>query len=57
MQFTGETDANDIASFDNEEGTYTVHDNAVPEGHTEDETEYPVAETYGDVNITIESTG
>ena len=50
----GETDAKGIAVFeDQEEGVYTVHIVSVPEGYAEDETEYPVPETYGDVTIVL----
>ncbi len=51
----GETDADGVAAFEADEGYYTVHVYAVPEGYAEDETEYPVPETYGDVNITIKT--
>ncbi|MBQ6440466.1 MAG: hypothetical protein IJJ06_10130 [Mogibacterium sp.] len=48
-----ETDTNGIATFDASEGIYTVHVYSVPEGFAEDETEYSAPESYGDVNITI----
>ncbi|MBE6042096.1 MAG: hypothetical protein E7220_06200 [Clostridiales bacterium] len=51
----GKTDADGIAVFEDEEGTYTVHVYKVPEGYAEDNTEYPVPEQYGDVNITIKA--
>ena len=52
----GETDANGIAVFENqEEGSDTVHVNSVPEGYAEDTTEYTAPETYGDVNITLKA--
>lgn len=51
----GETDADGIATFDSDEGIYTVHIYAVPEGFAEDDTEYPVPESFGDVNITLKA--
>ena len=52
----GETDAEGIAAFpDTPEGVYTVHVFGVPEGFAEDETEYPVAETFSDVTITLKA--
>lgn len=51
----GETDADGVAVFESEEGAYTVHVYAVPEGYADDETEYTAPETYGDVNITIKA--
>ena len=56
MCMMGETDADGIAAFDNQEsGDYYVHVYSVPEGFAEDATEYPVPETYGDVNITLKA--
>ena len=57
MCLVGETDANGIASFETEEGAYTVHITDVPEGCAADDTEYPAPEKYGDVNITIKAAG
>ena len=52
----GETDANGIATFENqEEGAYTVHIISVPDGFAEDSNEYDAPETYGDVNITLKA--
>lgn len=51
----GETDGDGIATFDTAEGDYFIHVYSVPEGYAEDETEYPVPESYGDVNITIKA--
>ena len=48
-----ETDEDGIAVFDCEGGDYTVHVFAVPAGYIKDETEYPVPEQYGVVNITL----
>lgn len=53
MCLMGETDADGIAVFEQEEGQYTVKVFSVPEGFAEDKTEYPVPESYGDVNITL----
>ena len=55
MCIMGETDADGIALFDQDEGAYTIHVYSVPEGYAEDATEYPVPETYGDVNITLKA--
>ena len=56
MCVMGETDADGIATFENqEEGDYFVHVYSVPEGFAEDATEYPVPETYGDVTITLKA--
>jgi hypothetical protein len=55
MCFMGETDADGIAVFEQEEGLYTVHVYKVPEGYAEDSTEYPAPETYGDVIITLKA--
>ncbi len=55
MCVMGETDQDGIAVFGNDEGLYTVHVYSVPEGYAEDTTEYPVPETYGDVNITLKA--
>lgn len=50
----GETGDDGIAVFeDQEEGAYTAHVYAVPEGYAEDEKEYDMPETYGDITITI----
>ena len=51
----GETDADGIAVFDTAEGDYYIHVYSVPEGYAEDDTEYPVPESYGDVNITVKA--
>ena len=54
MCLMGETDADGIAVFENqEEGAYTAHVFDVPEGFAEDETEYNAPENYGDINITL----
>ena len=51
---TGETDANGIAVFEQNEGTgYTAHVLTVPEGYAPDETEYAVPDKYGDVSIVL----
>ena len=56
MCMMGETDADGIAAFENqEEGSYTVHVYSVPDGFAEDETVYPAPETYGDVAITLKA--
>ena len=56
MCVIGETDADGIAVFDDqEEGDYFIHVYSVPEGYAEDDTEYDVPETYGDVNITLKA--
>ena len=55
MCLMGETDSDGIATFEQEEGSYTIHVYKVPEGFAEDKTEYPVPETYGDVNITLKA--
>jgi hypothetical protein len=56
MCLMGKTDADGIASFEQEEGSaYTVHVYQVPEGYAEDKTEYPAPETYGDVTITLKA--
>ena len=55
MCLMGETDADGIAAFEQEEGAYTVHVYKVPDGYAEDATEYPVPETYGDVTITLKA--
>ena len=50
----GETDADGVAVFDQQEGSgYTVHIYSVPEGYAKDDTEYSVPETYGDVSIVL----
>jgi hypothetical protein len=52
----GETDADGIATFENqEEGAYTAHVYMVPDGYAEDETEYPLPEKYGDITITLKA--
>ncbi len=52
----GETNDEGIADYpDTPEGVYTVHVYSVPEGYAEDSTEYPVPETFGDVNITLKA--
>ena len=51
-----ETDAEGIACFDLEAGSYTVHVAAVPDGFEPDEREYPLPETVGDTVITIGQT-
>ena len=50
-----ETSSDGIATFEQEEGTYTVHIYKVPEGYAEDKTEYPAPETYGDVKVTLKA--
>ncbi len=51
---TGETDANGIAVFEQDEGAgYTAHILAVPEGYAPDEMEYAVPDKYGDVSIVL----
>ena len=56
MCLMGETDANGIAAFEDQpEGSYTVHVYSVPDGFAEDETEYAVPATYGDVSITLKA--
>ena len=56
MCLMGKTDSNGIAVFrDQAQGAYTVHVHEVPEGYAEDETEYSVPETYGDVAITLKA--
>lgn len=56
MCLMGETDADGIATFENqEEGTYTVHVYSAPDGFADDETEYTAPEKYGDVNITLKA--
>ena len=56
MCMMGETDADGIAAFENqEEGSYTVHVYSVPDGFAEDETVSPAPETYGDVAITLKA--
>lgn len=56
MCIMGETDADGIAVFEQDEGgMYTVKVYAVPEGFAEDKTEYPAPESYGDVNITLKA--
>ena len=50
-----ETYADGIATFDSEEGVYTVHVYMVPEGYADDETEYKVPEKHGDVYITLKA--
>ena len=56
MCLMGETDADGIAAFENqEEGAYTVHVYDVPEGFAEDATEYTAPENFGDVNITLKA--
>ena len=56
MCLMGETDADGIATFENqEEGAYTVHVYDVPEGFAEDATEYTAPENFGDVNITLKA--
>ena len=56
MCFMGQTDADGIASFEqDEDSAYTVHVYKVPEGYAEDATEYPVPETYGDIKITLKA--
>lgn len=55
MCVMGETDADGIATFEQDEGLYTVHVYSVPGGYAEDTTEYPVPETYGDVSITLKT--
>lgn len=50
----GETGEDGIAVFeDREEGSYTVHIYAVPEGFAEDTEEYKMPDTYGDLTITL----
>lgn len=52
----GETDAEGVAAFpDSPEGVYTAHVYSVPEGFAEDKTEYDVAETFGDLTITLKA--
>ena len=52
----GETDAEGIAQYpDTPEGKYHVTIYSVPEGYAEDDTEYPVPETFGDVTITLKA--
>ena len=56
MCLVGETDANGIATFkDQEEGAYTVHVYSVPEGFAEDANEYEAPDKYGDVIITLKT--
>ena len=56
MCLMGETDADGIAAFANQEtGVYTVHVYSVPEGYAEDDTEYPMPASYGDINITLKA--
>ena len=55
MCLMAETSSDGIATFEQEEGTYTVHIYKVPEGYAEDKTEYPVPETYGDVKVTLKA--
>ena len=53
MCFTGETGENGIAVFEQEAGKYTVHIRRVPEGYTEDKTEYPAPDKPGRVTIVL----
>ena len=55
MCLMAETSSDGIATFEQEEGTYTVHIYKVPEGYAEDKTEYPAPETYGDVKVTLKA--
>lgn len=56
MCLMGETGEDGIAVFEDQaEGTYTVHIYQVPEGYAEDDTEYEVPQTYGDVKVVIKS--
>ena len=56
MCLMGETDADGIATFENqEEGAYTAHVYMAPDGFAEDETEYPLPEKYGDITITLKA--
>ena len=55
MCYTGQTDAQGIATFKADEGTYVVHVKKVPEGFAEDMTEYEAPQTFGDVTITLKA--
>lgn len=55
MCYTGETDAQGIATFKADEGSYVVHVKRVPEGFAEDATEYEAPQTFGDVTITLKA--
>ena len=47
----GTTDAEGVAAYEAEPGTYTVHVLKTPDGYAEDGTAYPALETYCDVTI------
>ena len=49
----GTTDEKGTAVFEKEAGSYTVHVLKVPEGYTEDKTEYPAPEKPGRVTIVL----
>lgn len=56
MCVMGETGADGIAVFEQEEAAgYTVKVFSVPEGFAEDNTEYPVPETYGEMSIILKA--
>ena len=49
----GTTDANGIAAFDKEAGSYTIHVLKVPEGYAADDTEYTAPDKPGQVVIVL----
>lgn len=49
----GQTDENGMAVFEQEEGHYTAHLLAAPEGYAPDETEYTLLDTYSDLTIVL----
>ena len=52
----GKTDAEGIASFEAEEGEYTVHVLKVPEGYEGTNEEFPTLDTYCDICVTLQKT-
>ena len=51
----GKTDADGIAAFGSEAGTYTIHIQKVPEGYVKDKTEYLAPEEPGPVTVVLKA--